>query len=69
MPYKQIGNCRFYSHLTAGEAAVFDRKMRDSNLKGAIPVPGRAMRRGSQYRVVTEDPPAPSDDGDEGSAI
>jgi hypothetical protein len=60
MPYKMVGKAKVYSYLTAGEEALYWQEVRESKTGGAVPVPARAMRPGSKYRVVTvgDQPPA-----------
>ena len=73
MPYKVLpGGGKFYSYLTPGEEALFHQEsVKSKTGGGGVPIPARAMRPGSQYRVVSigdqppEDPPAPPE-GSEG---
>ena len=60
MPYKMVGKCKFYSHLTPGEEAEYWQEVQKSKTGGGVPIPARAMRPGSRYRVVStgDQPPA-----------
>ncbi len=61
MPYKMVGKCKVYDYLTAGEEALFWQEVRESKTGGAVPVPARAMRPGSKYRVVSTADQSPED--------
>ena len=65
MPCKKVGGNIVYDYLTAGEEALYWQEVRESKTGGAVPVPARAMRPGSKYRVVSKadqpaDAPAPA---------
>ena len=72
MPSKKLGGGIVYDYLTAGEEALYWQEVRESKTGGAVPVPARAMRPGSQYRVVSkgdqspEDPSSPPPEDQEG---
>jgi len=62
MPYKKVGGGRFYSHCTPGEEAMFaQRDLKSKTGGGGAPIPARAMRPGSKYKVVSTGDQAPED--------
>ena len=61
MPSKKLGGGIVYDYLTAGEEALYWQEVRESKTGGAVPVPARAMRPGSQYKVLSTGDPRPED--------
>ncbi len=61
MPYKMVGKAKVYDYLTPGEEAMFAQQDLKSKTGGAVPVPARAMRPGSKYRVVKTGDQPPED--------
>ncbi|GEM_PF-3271423 len=49
MPYEMIGNCKFYSYVSASESSVISSKLKNS--KGILTTPADLQRKGTSQAL------------------